>query len=198
MEPVWVRAAFLADLTLDDRQRDRLESYRDWLIEEALPAGGIGPGEVDRLESRHLADSLLYARFFSHEIAKVWDLGTGVGLPGIPLAIALPDTVFHLVDRSQRRLDLVRRVIRILDLENCQVRPGEIDELEEEAEVIVTRATLAPEQMAVVARRLLRPGGVAVMGGSWRERPETDEWIVEEIPPVALDHTIWLLIMRAA
>jgi 16S rRNA (guanine527-N7)-methyltransferase len=193
-----IRAASYAGLTLDERQKHQLESYREWLTVEALPAGGIGPGEVDRLESRHLGDSLLYARFFPHESSAVWDLGTGVGLPGIPLAIALPDTVFHLVDRSQRRLDLVRRLIRILDLENCQVRQGEIDDLEEEVEVLVTRATHPPGEMAVVARRLLRPGGLAVMGGSWRDRPDSDDWIVEEIPPVALDHTIWLLIMRAA
>lgn len=196
VEPVWLRAARYAGLTLDDRQHEQMTRYQGWLSDEALPAGGIGPGETDRIESRHLGDSLLFASVFPHDTPRVWDLGTGVGLPGLPLAIALPRTEFLLVDRSGRRISLVRRAIRILDLENCTTMQGEITELTGGVEVMVTRASLPPREMAVVARRHLLPGGVAVMGGSWRVPPESVDWTVSEIPPDTLDHTIWLLIMR--
>lgn len=192
------KAALFAALTLDPGQEGQIERYQSWLLAEALPAGGIGPAEIDRIGSRHLADSLLYAAFFPQDSSQVWDLGTGVGLPGIPLAIALPGTQFLLVERSGRRVGLLRRAIRILELDNCAVLQTEIDDLDGSAEVIVTRASLPPNEMAVMARRYLQPGGVAVMGGSWRERPVTDDWNVREIPHYALDHTIWLLIMRAA
>lgn len=182
---------------MDDRQKQQIARFQGWLLDEALPAGGIGPGEADRIGSRHLGDSLLYASVFPHDTPRVWDLGTGVGLPGLPLAISLPETEFLLVDRSGRRVDLLRRAIRILDLQNCTTIQGEIADVTGGVEVIVTRASLPPDEMAVVARTHLRPGGVAVMGGSWRKRPETGEWTVREIPRDVLDHTIWLLIMRA-
>lgn len=198
MEPVVTKAARYAGLTLDSGQEGQIERYQSWLLDEALPAGGIGPAETDRIASRHLADSLLYASCFPHDSSEVWDLGTGVGLPGIPLAIALPGSQFLLVDRSGRRMGLLRRVIRILDLENCQTLQTDIADLTGKTDVLVTRASLPPDEMAVMASRYLQPGGVAVMGGSWRQRPEDDQWTIREIPPDPLDHTIWLLIMRAA
>lgn len=167
-----------------------------WLGDEGVRAGGIGPGEVDRLQRRHLADSILFASLLPPKTATVWDLGTGLGLPGVPLAIVMPGTEFHLLDRSRRRGDLLRRVVRILELENCQVVHGEITDLTEEMETIVSRATLPPDDLAAVARARLRPGGVAVAGGSWVERPEHVGWTTVEIPSYVLDRTIWLLIMR--
>jgi len=189
-------AARLSGLTLDASMRRKLERYIAWLGDEGMTAGGIGPAEAERLESRHIADSLLFASQIPAGSTEVWDLGSGVGLPGIPLAIVLPDTDFTLLDRSGRRGNLLRRVVRILDLANCEVRNAEIEHLEGEIGVIVTRATLPPEQMALVGESLLAPGGVAIMGGSWRRRPEHLGWETVEIPREVLDHTIWLLIMR--
>lgn len=186
------------DLDLDPTQLDRLRIFRDWLRTEAIPAGGLGPDETHRLESRHLADSLLFTVGLPERTETVWDLGTGVGLPGIPLAICFPETEFVLIDRSGRRVGLVGRLLRILDVENCQVSQGEIETLEGAPDAIVARASLPPARLRTVASRLLRPGGVAVVGGSWLRRPEHPGWEVREIPAMVLDQTVWLLIMRTA
>jgi 16S rRNA (guanine527-N7)-methyltransferase len=147
------------------------------------------------LEQRHLADSLLFLVGLDQP-EEVWDLGTGLGLPGVPLAIAMPDTRFVLVDRSVRRIELLRRVIRILDLENCETLPIQIDDLEGPLPNIVARASLSPSRMLSTARRLLEPGGRAAVGGSWLNCPRHPGWETIEIPPYVLDHTVWLLIMR--
>lgn len=174
-----------------------LGRYADWLGDEGLRAGGIGPDEKTRLERRHLADSILFASVLGH-VETVWDLGTGVGLPGVPLAIVMPATSFVLIDRSGRRVDLVRRVVRILGLHNCRVVNTEIATLTGEVDGIVARASLPPDDMKDVARALLRPGGRAVLGGSWVERPDHPGWETIEIPRFVLDQPIWLLIMRRA
>lgn len=192
----WHRAAEFANLELNRRQGNLLQRYGSWLVNEAIPAGGIGPEESDRIERRHVADSLLFASLLPDPVAEVWDLGSGVGLPGIPLAIALPETRFLLVDRSGRRVDLMRRVLRVLDLENCQVTQGEIEHLEGRVETIVSRATLPPETMLRVANSHLVEGGRAIVAGSWRERPRHPGWETVEIPSYVLDQTIWLLMMR--
>jgi len=188
-------AAKYAGIELSPSQIVRLGRYAEWLRSEGQPAGGIGPEEVDRLERRHLADSLLFAGYVAPS-REVWDLGTGVGLPGIPLAIALPDTHFVLVDRSRRRIDLLRRVIRILDLENCQVLHSEIEDLQGPLQTMVSRASLPPERMIEVAGRLLGEIGRVVVAGSWTERPQHPGWETVEIPEYVLDQAVWLLIMR--
>jgi 16S rRNA (guanine527-N7)-methyltransferase len=173
-----------------------MDRYRDWLVSEGQRAGGIGPGEADRVDHRHLGDSLLFASQLPADIDIVWDLGSGVGLPGIPLAICLPETEFALIDRSGRRCQLMQRVIRILDLRNCHVEQAEVENLTGRTGAIVSRAFLPPDDLAAMVRRHLDPGGVAVIGGSWRERPTHQDWTTVEIPADALDQTIWLLIMR--
>lgn len=193
-----ISAARHAGLKLAERELSLLARYGEWLSTEGYRAGGIGPGEISRVELRHLADSLLFATPFDAGVDHVIDLGTGVGLPGIPLAITMPDTRFTLTDRSQRRIDLVRRVIRILELENCQAVLGEIQELGLEADTVVARASLPPDRLQGVISRLLAPGGLAVVGGSWQERPCHHGWKTMEIPPDVLDRPIWLLMMRSA
>src|SRR5690606_33665571 len=78
----WQRVAEDLGHTLTGDQIELIDLYHQWILTEAVPAGGIGPAEVDRLPDRHLADSLLYARFFAPP-KRLWDLGSGIGLPGI-------------------------------------------------------------------------------------------------------------------
>lgn len=190
-----IAAAGHVGIDLSPGQLALLDRYARWLGSEAVRAGAIGPDEPGRLQRRHLADSLLFALTLG-EPSEVWDLGTGVGLPGVPLAIALPETRFLLLDRSGRRIDLLRRVLRMLELENCEAIQGRIEDLERPLGTIVARASLPPSVMLETARRLLGPGGQAVLGGSWTERPQQPGWKTVEIPRDVLDHTVWLLIMR--
>lgn len=166
-----------------------------WLVDEGARAGGIGPNEIDRLDSRHLGDSILFATSLENT-ASVIDVGTGIGLPGIPLAIMMPATEFTLLDRSGRRTDLLKRVVKILDLTNCEVVKGEIDEVDGPFEALVARASLPPPKLLSVADRLLEASGIAVVGGSWSSKPVVDGYLTKEIPRRVLDQTVWLLIMR--
>lgn len=196
VKPLWHRAAEFAGLELDREQVSAMERFGSWLASEGRVAGGIGPSEAGRIDRRHLADSLLFASQLPADVAEVWDLGSGVGLPGIPLAIALPDTEVVLIDRSGRRVDLARRAIRILDLENCQVTRGDMESMTGRADAVVSRASLPPVRLAGLIPHFLGPGGVAVVAGSWRERPKVDGWETIEIPLYVLDQTVWLLMMR--
>ena len=196
MKPYWVRAAEFCGITPDAHQIEQMGLYENWLSTEGVIAGGIGPAESDRLDLRHLADSVLFVSQLPDETSEVWDLGSGVGLPGIPMAICLPEVVFTLIDRAGRRIDLMKRAIRILDLGNCRVMQRDIHTLDAENEVIVSRASLPPDRLADLVRPLLAPGGRAVVAGSWEQKPDAQDWEVREIPPDVLDQTVWLLIMR--
>lgn len=104
---------------------------------EAGPIRGLnGPREVPVLWERHIINSALLAYLPPTVLppgASVCDVGSGGGLPGIPLAIARPDLRLTLVDPLQRRTDYLREIITDLGLDNVQVirsRAGEADSVE--------------------------------------------------------------------
>ncbi len=108
----------------------------------------------------------------------------------------MPETEFCLLDRARSRVDLMRRAMRILGLENVQVKQGEIERYREQEPAIVSRATLPPTQARTHLEGLLAPGGTAVLGGSWITRPHVEGFDTVGVDSKILDRTIWLLIMR--
>lgn len=198
---LWGELAQSLGRRLSPEQDTLLHRYTRWLLEEAIPAGAVGPDESHRLHDRHIADSLLFLHGWKRDLdpGQIWDLGSGAGLPGIPLAILLPETEVTLIDRSGRRIDLLKRVMRLLDLSNIVIQRRDIESLTGAASMIVSRATLGPERAGLLMKRHVAPDGVAVLGGSWLGRPRviSPDWEVEEIHLDSLDRSVWLLIMRA-
>lgn len=196
MKQLWSQIAALADRSLDERQLDLLDRYRSWLVDEAVNAGGLGPAESERVDTRHIGDSLLFGAAMPHIPKEVWDLGSGSGLPGVPLAIMYPEVGFRLVDRSGRRADLLDRATRVLELPNVDVARQDIRRLKGPVTAITSRAALNPTDTGVVARRILEPGGFALVGGSWQVPPSYPGWETMKIPADPLDQPVWILIMR--
>jgi 16S rRNA (guanine527-N7)-methyltransferase len=193
---VWTRCTEWAGRHLTPSNLGKLAEYRDWLLTEAVKAGGIGPYETERIDNRHIGDSLLFAGGFPINPKHILDVGSGVGLPGIPLSILMPHTRFSLLDRSGRRVELMKRAVRVLDLENVQVVLGDIADWQTPVDGIVSRASLSPDQAVTSFTRILGPEGRAVVGGSWASPPEVVGFDLMEVPGAVLDQRVWLLIMR--
>ncbi|CAN5872905.1 16S rRNA (guanine(527)-N(7))-methyltransferase RsmG [soil metagenome] len=192
------RAARYAGMGLDAQQLVQLSQFSQWLGEEAADGGGIGPNEVDRIGSRHVADSLLFAAGWvaPRPPPTLLDLGSGVGLPGIPLAIAWPETEVRLLDRSRRRQDLARRAVRMLEVSATVVDADASTYGGPGADMVVSRAAGDPATVLQWCRRLLIPGGMAVVGGSHLERPSSVAGErVMEVPATVLDRPVWLRMM---
>jgi 16S rRNA (guanine527-N7)-methyltransferase len=93
------------------------------------------------------------------------DLGTGVGLPGLVLAIVWPQTGFELVDRSEKRCDLARRAARVADVD-VTVTQADIWSLDRTSVAIVSRAAIPAQRFRPLLERMLAEGGRAVISGS--------------------------------
>ena len=198
--------------SVDDVAFERLQVYHDWLRDEAIAAGGIGPREGDRLWGRHILDSLTFAAGWkdAEPPGEILDVGTGVGLPGIPLAILFPEAVVRLLDRGGRRIRLMQRATRILELPNAATEQADIFSVADEWEGLTFRGSVKAPEAVGLAAKLLTLGGRAVLGLSRRETPpdETRNLIgigtalgldveMVAVPEGMLDGPAWLLMMRS-
>ena len=114
------------------------------------------PGEMQIL---HLLDSLAVARWI--EVPRLLDVGSGGGLPGIPLAVVRPDMQVTLVDSHGKKASFLRQAVIELELGNVVVRAQRVETLPPEMryEGIVARAFAEAGQLVGLTRGLLAPGG---------------------------------------
>ncbi len=160
---VAVAAARHVGVELDKSQLDLLSKFHGWLGSESIRAGGLGPDERSRLWDRHIADSLVFASVLV-QAGNCIDLGSGTGLPGIPLAISHPDIEFALLDRSGRRCDLMSRAVAVLSLPNCVVRQQDIADVTDRFDAVVSRAAIPPELLMIHVKRILKPRRMGMIG----------------------------------
>ncbi len=127
---------------------------------------------------RHIVDSLALLRLTTLGLVRgpVLDVGSGAGFPGIPLAIARSDWTFTLLEPRQKRGIFLDRVIAEAGLKNARWREGRLPDpaLNGRFQLVVSRATLAPDELLSAATPTLAQGGiVAIMAAEapWTEAP---------------------------
>lgn len=178
----------------------RLDVFADFLANEATLAGGIGPTEAERIWGRHIGDSLTFLCTIAGprsagQAASVVDVGSGVGLPGIPLAAALPGVDFTLLDRSERRCVLARRAVRMMELDNVEVLQLSAEQHHQDCDVVVSRASLPPERFVEIASRMVEGPAVGLVAGSYggaAPKPPPGGTVIE-VPPEVLGESVWLI-----
>jgi 16S rRNA (guanine527-N7)-methyltransferase len=143
--------------------------YAELLAEHGVERGLIGPREVDRLWDRHLLNSVVIGEVVPRGTRMI-DLGSGAGLPGVPLAIARPDLVITLLEPMARRVEWLGYVARTLGVDVTVVRGRAEDPAIKRqiggADVVVARAVAPLAKLCEWGLPLLRSGGqlVAVKG----------------------------------
>lgn len=149
----------IAELLAGDRIQ-QLRQFAHNLAEHGETLGLIGPREVDRLWTRHIVNSALLAEKITSQ-AKVADIGTGGGMPGLVLAIIRPDAQFTLIEPMERRCAWLNEQITQLHLQNATVKRGRAEEFHGAFEVdqVTARAVTALNKLVKIAAPLLRDGG---------------------------------------
>jgi len=140
---------------------DLARRYVDWLVGAGVIRGLIGPREPARIWIRHVLNCAVAAPLLPPK-ARVVDIGSGAGLPGIPWAIARPDCSFVLVEPLERRANFLSEVIADLGLTNTRVVRGRAEDVVAdcgEADVVTSRAVAPLAKLAVWSAPLSRHGG---------------------------------------
>ncbi|HJE90175.1 MAG TPA: 16S rRNA (guanine(527)-N(7))-methyltransferase RsmG [Dietzia timorensis] len=171
------------------------EKYVEFLRTAGLERGLLGPREGERLWERHVLNSTaVSARLHSPrggETLTVTDIGSGAGLPGIPLALCRPDIKVSLVEPLLRRSNFLEEAIETIGLREAgidvDVIRGRADdahviERASESDVVTARAVAPLAKLAGWTAPLIRPGGqlIALKGESAPEELERDAWALRK------------------
>ncbi len=146
-------------LTLDERQREHLLAYLALLLKWNQVYNLSAVRDPREMVARHLLDSLAVAPHLHGE--RIGDLGTGAGLPGIPLAIAEPARHFTLIDSNGKKTRFVQQAVIELTLTNVEVVHARAEQFRAEPglDTVTARAFAALRTLWDLSRPLCRAGG---------------------------------------
>lgn len=151
------------------KQLPLAERYADWLTDQGVVRGLIGPREASRIWDRHLLNCAAVDPVFSQG-STVADVGSGAGLPGLVVAIARPDLSVTLIEPLLRRTTFLSEVVDDLELSNVEVIRGRADALHgsRRFDHVTSRAVAPLGRLLEWCMPLVAPDGtmVAMKGGS--------------------------------
>ncbi len=146
-------------LSLSAQVQEQLIVYVQLLIKWNRVYNLTSVRKPDDIIIRHILDSLTVVPHL--QAKRVLDVGTGAGLPGIPLAFACPDSDFVLLDSNNKKIRFVRQALGELGLTNAHAEQARIEEYRPDTkfDVVISRAYSSVLEMLEQSRRLLNPGG---------------------------------------
>ena len=160
--------------------------YAEWLGGAGVERGLIGPREAARLWERHLLNSAAVAELIEPEVCVV-DVGSGAGLPGVPVALARPDLHVTLVEPMLRRTEFLSEVVGALglgiDVVRGRAEEGSVRGRVGSADAVVCRAVAPLDKLSRWCLPLLKPGGqlLAIKGEQADEEVARHRRVMESL-----------------
>ena len=182
MNPLWQQLADRASITLSQEQHDRLSHYLDLLLEANRTMNLTRIDTHEEAQVGHVGDALTLLPFLPQGDFSLADVGSGGGVPGIPLAISRPDAQVLLIESTQKKAAFLENTVRQIGLTNVRVSPRRAEdearsENRQRFDVVAARALAAMNVLVEWCLPLTRVGGklLAMKGGK----------ISEELPQAA-------------
>ena len=148
---------YFPDLT--SQQLKRFEKLMQIIPPLNQKVNVISRKDIEHLEERHILHSLSIAMKFRFDSkARVVDVGTGGGFPGVPLAIMFPEATFTLVDSIGKKIRLVEEITKQLGLKNVIPVNGRMEQLNLKADFVVSRAITAFPRLYQWTNKIVLPG----------------------------------------
>lgn len=156
------------DVELDEKQLTLFDIYQKELLKWNEKTNLISETTTGDIVNRHFLDSLTAARFITIPNARIVDIGSGAGFPGIPLKIFLPSIQLHLLESNRKKVSFLKQVIRLLKLENTFIihdRTENItrtDAWREKVDIVISRAAFKLSELLPLGQYFLVPEGLLI------------------------------------
>nr|WP_320024088.1 16S rRNA (guanine(527)-N(7))-methyltransferase RsmG [uncultured Acetobacterium sp.] len=169
-----------ADIEINNKQAEKLIDYMDRLLEKNKHINLTRITDEDEFIKLHLLDSLTLLKLIRNPKARILDVGTGGGFPGIPLAILLPDAQITLMDSTKKKLSVVQAIAQELGIDNVSILHGRAEELgqdlkyRERYELVTSRAVANLTLLSEYCLPLIKVGGqfLSMKGRDYQEELE--------------------------
>ena len=145
---------------LDEKTHQKLKDLEALLVKWNKNVNLVSEQDESAIWDRHILDSLQLIPFF-HEVNKLADMGSGVGLPSVPLAIACPDIDVFAIEPKQKKASLMHELIREIRIPNLHVLTERVEKVFlSHMDVVCCRAFGEFTRDARLAYKMLKPGGL--------------------------------------
>ncbi|MDR2586353.1 MAG: 16S rRNA (guanine(527)-N(7))-methyltransferase RsmG [Prevotellaceae bacterium] len=152
---------------LTDLQQQQLAALHNALLLWNDRINVISRKDIDHLYLRHVLHSLSIAKYIDFgQGARVWDVGTGGGFPGIPLAILFPETQFFLCDSIAKKIFVVKEVVTMLGLTNVLAKQVRAEEVTSSFDYALTRAVAPLDKLVSWVQNKTDKGLICLKGGN--------------------------------
>lgn len=144
---------------LEAQVREKLFRFAEILRGENSKINLVSRKDEEDIAYRHVAFCLSITKFLKpNRGAKIVDVGSGGGLPGLVMAAAWPDCEIFMLDGVGKKMEAVKRMAKILGLENAVAKKGRIEEIKETFDYATGRSVCALPKFFGFVKKALRPG----------------------------------------
>ncbi|HOA34644.1 MAG TPA: 16S rRNA (guanine(527)-N(7))-methyltransferase RsmG [Bacillota bacterium] len=156
-------------LIISGNQKEKLLNYIQLILEGLKKQRLVGERSGAALIEKHLYDSLYPLTTWQIPRGSLLDLGTGVGLPGIPMKICLPEQALYLLDANKKKINFLRKVALELALQEVFFLPGRAEEwgrdpgCREQFDCVVSRAVARAAVLVELGLPLVKMGGFLLL-----------------------------------
>jgi 16S rRNA (guanine527-N7)-methyltransferase len=176
-----INGALHLGLSLTAQQVERFQLYYDELVTWNRRMNLTAIVDYEEVQVKHFLDSLTLTMVLSDAPAKVADIGTGAGLPGIALKIACPNIELTLIDSTQKKALFLNHIVAALGLEGVSVVTGRAEELAHDAQyrehfdAVLARGVAKMASLAELTLPFCAVGGTFIAMKTWPPDAEVDE-----------------------
>jgi 16S rRNA (guanine527-N7)-methyltransferase len=161
MDSLWTELFRRADVELSTGQIEHLSGYVDLLLAANQKFNLTRISDPAEARVRHVGDALTVLPFLPRGAHRLADVGSGGGVPGLPLAIARPDVQVVLIESTKKKAGFLTETVQALGLKNVRVIADRAETVAKGSfDVVVARALANMDQLASWCLPLVRPGGM--------------------------------------
>lgn len=144
------------------KQQEKFVLYQKEIIAWNRKVNLISKKDENRIVTHHFLDSACCLRYFPQKALVIADVGSGAGLPGIPIKILRPDLKITLIESKRKKIYFLKSVVEKLSLVNINIICERAENIKTQYDIVVTRELMKLKKSLKICLPLLKEGGLFI------------------------------------